>query len=113
MINSLVMRLAFLVFGMFFIVLVVDIIFRFLHYRREEKLLNRLMARDYKEYQYFEREHEKDIEEKEAIRDEAREERDDFREEQKLEEEIKRAQEKTPPYKMEDFEEDFEELEGK
>ena len=54
-------------------------IFLFLTRRDHRKditqLLNRLMARDYKEYQYYERKFDKDIKEEESIRDEARKER--------------------------------------
>jgi len=90
-------------------VIIAEIIFRFLHYRREERLLNRLMAKDYREYRYYEKEHTKDVEEKEAIRDEAREERDEFRKETKLDEEIKRAGEQDADApKIEDFEEEWE-----
>lgn len=91
----------------------VDVIFRFLHYKERRELLNRLMAKDFKEYQYYEKEHEKDIEEKEAINEEARHEREDFRDKQSLEDEIKAIQEKGTDIKVEDFEdaEEFEEEE--
>lgn len=87
------------------LIFIVDVVFRFLHYKEREKLLNRLMAKDYKEYQYFEREHEKDVEEKEAINVEARKEREDFREKQSLEDEIKHLQgERSTEIRLEDFE---------
>jgi len=82
----------------------VDVVFRFLHYKEREKLLNRLMAKDYREYQYYEREHERDLEEKGLINQEARQEREDFRREQTLEEEIRQVQEKGTDIKLEDFE---------
>ena len=90
-------------------VIIAEIIFRFLHYRREERLLNRLMAKDYKEYQYYQKEHKKDVVEKEAIREEARDERDDFRKTQKLEDEIKDAEKQIADVpQREDFEEEWE-----
>jgi len=90
-------------------VIIAEIIFRFLHFRREERLLNRLMAKDYKEYRYYEKEHIKDVEEKESIRDEARDERDEFRKETKLDEEIKRAEKQIADVpQRKDFEEEWE-----
>jgi len=49
--------------------------------RRE--LLNRFMAKDFKEYSYYDKKFKKDITEETKIEDEARKERDDFRERQK------------------------------
>jgi hypothetical protein len=55
-----------------------------LYWRREEKLLNRLMARDYKEFQYFEEKYPKDVAEVEKLREEARDERKKLDDEQEL-----------------------------
>jgi len=43
--------------------------------RERAKLLNRLMARDYAQFQYYETKFKKDVAEVEKVRDEAREER--------------------------------------
>jgi len=80
--------------------------------RERRELLNRFMAKDYKEYNYYEGEHKKDVKEKVKISKEARDERDVFREKQKMEEEIAEIQggKKDEP-KLIDFEEDFKEEE--
>lgn len=80
------------VFLLFVAIIAVEVIFRFLYrrdYRQDMKqLLNRIMAKDYKEYNYYEKKFDKDVEEEENIRDEAREERENLRKSQAIEEEL-------------------------
>ena len=55
----------------------------FLERQERKELLNRFMAKDLKEYSYYDRKFKKDIVEETKIEEEARKERDDFREGQK------------------------------
>ena len=48
--------------------------------KERRELLNRIMAKDLKEYSYYDRKFKKDIIEETKIEDEARQERTDFRE---------------------------------
>jgi len=47
--------------------------------KERRELLNRIMAKDLKEYSYYDRKFKKDIVEETKIEDEARQEREDFR----------------------------------
>lgn len=55
----------------------------FLERRERQELLNRIMAKDLKEYNYYEKKFKKDITEETKIEAEARQERDAFRKSQK------------------------------
>ena len=55
----------------------------FLERQERKELLNRFMAKDLKEYSYYDRKFKKDIVEETKIEEEARKERDDFRDVQK------------------------------
>lgn len=50
-------------------VLVVFVLFEILHYFERTKLLNRIMAKDYGEFKYFEERHKKDIKAVEKLRE--------------------------------------------
>jgi cell division protein FtsL len=99
-----------LVFLLFVAILVIEVFFRFLNRRDTKELLNRIMAKDYKEYEYFEKKYEKDVKEEENIREEARKEREDFRKSEAIEEELKRA-EGGKEISLLDFEEEISEEE--
>jgi len=94
-------------FILILILIGVDAAFRLLEKKERQEFLNRFMARDYRQFQYFQGEYKKDLKEKEAIREEAREERDDFRKNTRLDEEIKEIEKGEPKIKVEDFEEDW------
>ncbi len=64
-------------FLLIIIVLGMIIGFYLLERKEREKLNNRLMAKDFKEYKYFDKKFDKDIKEDEKIHDEARTEREE------------------------------------
>lgn len=53
--------------------------------KERREILNRFMAKDLKEYSYYDKKFKKDIVEETKIEDEARQERDDFRKDTKEE----------------------------
>lgn len=78
--------------------------------RERRELNNRFMAKDYKEYNYYEKKFDRDVEEEENIRVEARKEREDFRKHATLEEELKAVQGKEG-IDLKHYAEDFSEEE--
>lgn len=60
----------------------------FLERRERREILNRFMAKDYKEYNYYDAKFKKDIKEEEEINIEARKEREDFREDIKKDKDL-------------------------
>lgn len=78
------------------IILAMMIGFYLLERRERRELMNRLMAKDFKEYKYYDKKFDKDIKEEEKIHDEARTERveaskvlrDDFKTQVKTERDI-------------------------
>jgi hypothetical protein len=56
-----------------FVILGVFIGFELLNYRRIEKLMNRIMAKDYAEFKYYEDKWKPDIKELKEVREETRE----------------------------------------
>lgn len=71
--------------------------------KERRELLNRIMAKDLKEYSYYDRKFKKDIIEETKIENEARQERDDFRED------IKAEKDGITPNQFEDVPEEEEE----
>lgn len=62
--------------GYIIYILLAYIIYRDIIYdHRLNKLLNRIMAKNYEEFQYYDKKYETDLKEVKALRDEAREER--------------------------------------
>ena len=66
--------------------------------RERREILNRFMAKDYKEYNYYDTKFKKDVKEEEEINIEARKEREDFRED------IKKDKDLVTPDQFEDIE---------
>jgi len=62
-------------------VLVLYVVNEVFHRRERGQLLNRLMARDLPQFQYYETKFKKDVAEVEAVREEAREERKETKKE--------------------------------
>ena len=71
--------------------------------KERRELLNRIMAKDLKEYSYYDRKFKKDIVEETKIEKEARQEREDFRED------IKKTKDAITPEEFEDVPEEEEE----
>ena len=71
--------------------------------KERRELLNRIMAKDLKEYSYYDKKFKKDIVEETKIEDEARQERDDFRKD------VKEEKDKISSKEFEDVPEEEEE----